>query len=54
MTSDTLQAEIGRHVVDNREWEVYRVHLGEHDHELSCSAQNKIVDGVTNMVMGWD
>lgn len=47
-------AEIGRHVVDDREWEVYRVHLGEHDHELSCSAQNKIVDGVMNMLMGWD
>jgi len=47
-------AEIGRHVVDDREWEVYRVHLGEQGHELSCSAQNKIVDGVTNMLMGWD
>lgn len=47
-------AEIGRHVVDDREWEVYRVHLGEHDHELSCLARNKIVDGVMNMLMGWD
>ena len=49
-----LQAEIGRHVVDDREWEVYRVHLGEHDDELSCSAQIKIIDSVTNMLMGWD
>uniref|UniRef100_A0A453GZ16 ACT domain-containing protein ACR n=1 Tax=Aegilops tauschii subsp. strangulata TaxID=200361 RepID=A0A453GZ16_AEGTS len=47
-------AEIGRHVVDDREWEVYRVHLGEDDHELSCSVRSKIVDGVTNMLMGWD
>uniref|UniRef100_A0A453GZ89 ACT domain-containing protein ACR n=1 Tax=Aegilops tauschii subsp. strangulata TaxID=200361 RepID=A0A453GZ89_AEGTS len=45
-------AEIGRHVVDDREWEVYRVHLGEDDHELSCSVRSKIVDGVTNMLMG--
>ncbi|XP_006661009.1 ACT domain-containing protein ACR10 [Oryza brachyantha] len=47
-------AEIGRHVVADREWEVYRVHLGEGDHELSSSLRNKIVDGVTNMLMGWD
>lgn len=49
-----MQAEIGRHVVDDKEWEVYRVHLCEDDHELSCSARSRIVDGVTNMVMGWD
>ncbi|KQJ91634.1 ACT domain-containing protein ACR10 [Brachypodium distachyon] len=47
-------AEIGRHVVDDREWEVYRVHLGEDDHELSCAVRRKIVDGVTNMLMGWE
>ncbi|EMS64248.1 hypothetical protein TRIUR3_00431 [Triticum urartu] len=47
-------AEIGRHVVDDREWEVYRVHLGEDEHELSCSVRSKIVDSVTNMLMGWD
>ncbi|KAG8050236.1 hypothetical protein GUJ93_ZPchr0009g1669 [Zizania palustris] len=46
-------AEIGRHVVDDREWEVYRVQLGE-DHELSSSLRGKIVDGVTNMLMGWE
>ncbi|BAT09519.1 Os09g0570900 [Oryza sativa Japonica Group] len=44
-------AEIGRHVVGDREWEVYRVHLGEGDHS---SLRSKIVDGVTNMLMGWD
>uniref|UniRef100_A0A0D9XH30 ACT domain-containing protein ACR n=1 Tax=Leersia perrieri TaxID=77586 RepID=A0A0D9XH30_9ORYZ len=47
-------AEIGRHVVGDREWEVYRVHLGEENHELSSSLRSKIVDGVTNMLMGWD
>ncbi|KAI4998900.1 hypothetical protein ZWY2020_054242 [Hordeum vulgare] len=47
-------AEIGRHMVNDREWEVYRVHLGEDDHELSCSVRSKIVDSVTNMLMGWD
>ncbi|KAF3335735.1 ACT domain-containing protein ACR10 [Carex littledalei] len=45
-------AEIGRHVVGDREWEVYRVHLGE-DHELSAS-HTKIVEQVTKMLMGWD
>ncbi|CAN6171988.1 unnamed protein product [Urochloa humidicola] len=46
-------AEIGRHVVEDREWEVYRVHFGE-EHDLTSSLQSKIVDGVTNMLMGWD
>ncbi|XP_062199672.1 ACT domain-containing protein ACR10 isoform X2 [Phragmites australis] len=46
-------AEIGRHVVEDREWEVYRVHFGE-EHELSSSLRRQIVDGVTNMLMGWD
>ncbi|XP_042458239.1 ACT domain-containing protein ACR10-like isoform X1 [Zingiber officinale] len=44
-------AEIGRHVIGDREWEVYRVHLGD-DHEL-CASKDKIVDGVTKMLMGW-
>lgn len=46
-----FQAEISRHVVGDREWEVYRVHLGD-DHEL-CSSRDKIVKGVTKMLMGW-
>nr|XP_010918604.1 ACT domain-containing protein ACR10 [Elaeis guineensis] len=45
-------AEIGRHVVGDREWEVYRILLGD-DYELSAS-KNKIVDGVTKMLMGWE
>ncbi|CAL9085321.1 unnamed protein product [Musa textilis] len=44
-------AEIGRHVVGDREWEVYRVHLGD-DHEL-CESRDKIVEAVTKMLMGW-
>ncbi|XP_042410949.1 ACT domain-containing protein ACR10-like isoform X1 [Zingiber officinale] len=44
-------AEIGRHVVGDREWEVYRVHLGD-DQEL-CASRDKIVKGVTKMLMGW-
>lgn len=46
-------AEIGRHVVEDREWEVYRLHFGE-EHELSSALRSKIVDAVTNMLMGWD
>ncbi|URE20264.1 ACT domain [Musa troglodytarum] len=42
-----IQAEIGRHVVGDREWEVYRVHLGD-DHEL-CESRDKIVEAVTKM-----
>ncbi|KAJ6849899.1 ACT domain-containing protein ACR10 isoform X1 [Iris pallida] len=45
-------AEIGRHVIGDREWEVYRVLLTD-DYELS-SSRSKIVDGVTKMLMGWD
>ncbi|XP_008779018.2 ACT domain-containing protein ACR10-like isoform X1 [Phoenix dactylifera] len=45
-------AEIGRHVAADREWEVYRIHLGD-DLELTAS-RNKIVEGVTKMLMGWD
>ncbi|KAG1355006.1 ACT domain-containing protein ACR10 [Cocos nucifera] len=45
-------AEIGRHIVGDREWEVYRILLGD-DYELSAS-KTKIVDGVTKMLMGWE
>ncbi|WOL05834.1 hypothetical protein Cni_G14565 [Canna indica] len=45
-------AEIGRHVIGDREWEVYRILLCD-DFEL-CAPQNKIIEGVTNMLMGWD
>ncbi|KAG1361345.1 ACT domain-containing protein ACR10 [Cocos nucifera] len=45
-------AEIGRHVIGDREWEIYRIYLGD-DQELAAS-RNKIVEGVTKMLMGWD
>lgn len=44
-------AEIGRHVVGDREWEVYRILLAD-DHELS--GRSKMVEGVTKMLMGWE
>lgn len=44
-------AEIGRHVIGDREWEVYRVLLDD-DYELSTN-RNKIIEGVTKMLMGW-
>lgn len=45
-------AEIGRHVIGDREWEVYRILLGD-DYGLSV-ARSKIVEGVKNMLMGWE
>lgn len=39
--------------MEGREWEVYRLHFGE-EHELSSVLRKKIVDAVTNMLMGWD
>ncbi|CAL9078446.1 unnamed protein product [Musa textilis] len=45
-------AEIGRHVVGDREWEVYRILLCD-DFKLRAS-QNKIIEGVTKMLMGWE
>lgn len=47
-----FQAETGRHVIGDREWEVYRVLLGD-DYDLS-TARSKIIEGVTRMLMGWD
>ncbi|KAJ3693060.1 hypothetical protein LUZ60_012155 [Juncus effusus] len=44
-------AEIARHKDGEREWEVYRVHLGE-SHEIFAS-QNKIIEAVTKRLMGW-
>ncbi|CAL9092648.1 unnamed protein product [Musa textilis] len=45
-------AEIGRHVIGDREWEVYRFLLSD-DFE-SCASQDKIVEVVTKMLMGWE
>ncbi|XP_022144689.1 ACT domain-containing protein ACR10-like [Momordica charantia] len=44
-------AEIRRHVIGDREWEVYRVMLD--DGAGSSVPRNKIEDGVRKMLMGW-
>lgn len=47
-----FSAEIGRHMIGDRQWEVYRVLLGEGN---NCSVRrNKIEEGVWNMLMGWE
>ncbi|KAK2981187.1 hypothetical protein RJ640_007121 [Escallonia rubra] len=47
-----ILAEIGRHMIGDREWEVYRVLLDEGD-GLSVST-NKIEEAVWKMLMGWE
>ncbi|KAK3036371.1 hypothetical protein RJ639_032140 [Escallonia herrerae] len=47
-----FSAEIGRHMIGDREWEVYRVLLDEGD-GLSFST-NKIEEAVWKMLMGWE
>ncbi|XP_054797031.1 ACT domain-containing protein ACR10-like isoform X1 [Prosopis cineraria] len=47
-----FSAEIGRHAIGDREWEVYRVLLDEGE-GLSV-ARNKIEEGVWRMLMGWE
>ncbi|KAK3043047.1 hypothetical protein RJ639_002615 [Escallonia herrerae] len=47
-----FSAEIGRHMIGGREWEVYRVLLDEGD-GLSVST-NKIEEAVWKMLMGWE
>lgn len=46
------QAEIGRHVIGDREWEVYRILLDEG--EGSSVPRNKIEEEVWKMLMGWE
>ncbi|KAM0949474.1 putative [Protein-PII] uridylyltransferase [Dioscorea sansibarensis] len=45
-------AEIGRHVIGDREWEVYRILLAD-DYE-SFTSKTKVVEKVTKMLMGWE
>lgn len=47
-----LQAEIGRHVIEDREWEVYKVLLDEG--EALTDSRNKIEEGIWKMLMGWE
>lgn len=45
-------AEVGRQVIDNKEWEVYKVLL----HEVECLlvSRNRIEEEVWKQLMGWD
>ncbi|CAA7390854.1 unnamed protein product [Spirodela intermedia] len=47
-----FSAEIGRHMIGDREWEVYRVLLD--DGHRNPATLNRIQEGVLNMLMGWD
>ncbi|XP_047151497.1 ACT domain-containing protein ACR10-like [Vigna umbellata] len=46
-----FSAEVGRYVIGDREWEVYRILLDEG--EGSSVPRNKIEKGVWKMLMGW-
>ncbi|EOY07949.1 ACT-like superfamily protein isoform 2 [Theobroma cacao] len=47
-----IQAEIGRHMIGDREWEVYRVLL---DEGASLSVpRRKVEEGVWKLLMGWE
>ncbi|MED6156335.1 ACT domain-containing protein acr10 [Stylosanthes scabra] len=48
-----FSAEIGRYVIGDREWEVYRILLDEGGEGLSL-ARNKIEEEVWKMLMGWE
>ncbi|KAI4300335.1 hypothetical protein L6164_033724 [Bauhinia variegata] len=49
-----FSAEIGRHMIGDREWEVYRVLLDEGECSCSSVPRNKIEEGVWKMLMGWE
>lgn len=58
MSNDTIhfafisQVEIARHMIQDREWEVYRILL---DEGVGFSVpRNKIEEYVRNTLMGWD
>ena len=46
------QVEIGRHMICDREWEVYRILLDEGDGYHV--PRNKIEEGVRKILMGWE
>uniref|UniRef100_A0A5B7C1G0 ACT domain-containing protein ACR n=1 Tax=Davidia involucrata TaxID=16924 RepID=A0A5B7C1G0_DAVIN len=52
LNTGIFSAEIGRHMIGDREWEVYRVLLDEGD-GLSLP-RNKIEEAVWKMLMGWE
>ncbi|MCE3216519.1 ACT domain-containing protein acr10 [Datura stramonium] len=47
-----FSAEIGRHLIDDREWEIYRVLLDEGNG--SGPPRKKIQEAVWKMLMGWE
>ncbi|KAK5804154.1 ACT domain-containing protein ACR10-like isoform X2 [Gossypium arboreum] len=47
-----IQAEVGRHMIGDREWEVYRVLLDE-GASLSIPRE-KVEEGVWKLLMGWE
>lgn len=52
LNAPIFSVEIGRHMICNREWEVYRILLDERD--SSCVPRKKVEEGVRNRLMGWD
>ncbi|KAL1549391.1 ACT domain-containing protein acr10 [Salvia divinorum] len=46
-----FSAEIGRYVIKDREWEVYRILLDEGD--LGCVSKEKVEETVWKMLMSW-
>ncbi|KAL7170249.1 hypothetical protein ACSBR2_035173 [Camellia fascicularis] len=51
LNTGIFSAEIGRHMIGDREWEVYRVLLDEGDG--SAVPRNRIEEAVWKMLMGW-
>lgn len=47
-----FQAEIGRYLIGDREWEIYRILLDEGNG--SGPSRNKIEEAVWKMLMGWE
>ncbi|KAI3706715.1 hypothetical protein L6452_24641 [Arctium lappa] len=52
LNTDIFSAEISRHMIGGREWEVYRVLLDEGDG--SSVPRRKIKEAVWRMLMGWE
>nr|XP_043612114.1 ACT domain-containing protein ACR10-like [Erigeron canadensis] len=51
LNMDIFSAEISRHLIGGREWEVYRVLLNDVEFSLP---EGKIEEAVHKMLMGWD
>ncbi|KAF4370982.1 hypothetical protein F8388_002875 [Cannabis sativa] len=52
LNTGIFSAEIRRHIIGGREWEVYRVLLDEGD--ISIVPRSKIQEGVWKTLMGWE